>query len=164
MHSNTIPKFGIPINPKVHVSQETRRVQVPSAAAGGPPRAAAVGPQSSVPAAATSRREASQAFREHFAQVQNNIQQSVSQAEPEETPVEPPPIQRQGLPLDPAVLDRINSYGSISISRARSPSPIYRRTTKRKSSGNPTAPDNVVPPPPSAGENLNNILDKYKHL
>ena len=116
LDSNTIPKFGIPLNPKVHVSQETRHVQVPSAAVGGPPWAAVVRPKLSVPAAATSRREASQAFREHFAQVQNNIQQSVSQAEPEETPIEPPPIQHQGLPLDPAVLDRINSYGSISIS------------------------------------------------
>ena len=37
-----------------------------------------------------------------------DIFQSVSQAEPEETPVEPPPIQGKDLPLNPAVLDQIN--------------------------------------------------------
>ena len=47
LNSNTIPKFGIPINPKVHASQETRRVTAPSAAAGGPPQAAAVEPVAS---------------------------------------------------------------------------------------------------------------------
>ena len=96
--------------------------------------------------------------------MQANIYQSVSQAEPEETPVEPPPIQSQDLPLNPAVLERIKGYGSISISRASPPSPIFKRTTKKKSSRNLTAPENVVPPPPQVGENLNNILDKYKHL
>ena len=57
--SNAIPKFGIPFNPKVCVSQETGHVQVPSAAVGGPTQAAAIGIQSPVPAAATSRRVAS---------------------------------------------------------------------------------------------------------
>ena len=96
--------------------------------------------------------------------MQADIFQSVSQAEPEETPVEPPPIQGQDLPLNPAVLDRIKGYGSISISRASPPSPIFKRTTKKKSSRNSTAPANVAPPPPLVGENLNKILDKYKHL
>ena len=79
--------------------------------------------------------------------MRDSIQQSVSQAEPEETPVEPPPIQCPDLPLNPAVLDRINSYGSISISQARSPSPVFRRTTKKKPSTKPAAPSNVVSPP-----------------
>ena len=75
MDSNAIPKFGIPFNPKVCVSQETGHVQVPSAAVGGPTQAAAIGIQSPVPAAATSRRVASQALRQSFAQVQANIYQ-----------------------------------------------------------------------------------------
>ena len=125
VESNAIPKFGIPFNPKVCVSQETGRVQVPSAAVGGPTQAAAVGIQPPVPVAATSRKVDSQAIRQCFAQVQANIFQSVSQAEPEETPVEPPPIQGQDLPLNPTVLCWIKGYGSISISRACPPSPFF---------------------------------------
>ena len=87
----------------------------------------------------------------------------ISQPEPEETSVEPPPIQSSNLPLNPAVLDRINSYGTISISRVNSPSPIIRRTSKKKSSTTSTAPVNVVPPPP-LGAKVDNIIKKYKHL
>ena len=79
--------------------------------------------------------------------MQIDILNMISQPEPEETTVETPPIQNPEVRLDPAILERMNSYGSISISRAHSPSPIFRRTTKRKSSENSAAPDNVVPPP-----------------
>ena len=96
--------------------------------------------------------------------MRDSIYKSVSQAEPEETPVEPPPIQSPGLSLDPAVFDRIKSYGSISISRASPPSPIFKRTTKKKSSGNLTAPEVVAPPPPSVEEDVHQILVRYKNL
>ena len=78
LNSTTIPKFGIPINPKVHVSQETRYVTAPSVAARGPPQAAVVEPQPPVPAAATSKREAPQVDRDRFALLQNNILQMIS--------------------------------------------------------------------------------------
>ena len=55
VNSAPIPQFGVPINPGVPVIQETRDVPVPSAAAGGPPQAAAVEPQPLVPTAGTSR-------------------------------------------------------------------------------------------------------------
>ena len=106
-------------------------VQVPSAAIRGPTQAAAVGIQPPVPAAAISRRVDLRAIRQCSTQVQANIYQSVSQAEPEETPVEPPPIQSQDLPLSPAVLERIKGYGSIFISRASPPSPIFKRLLNR---------------------------------
>ena len=111
-----IPKFGVPINPKVPVIQETGSVPVPSVAAGGPPQAATVETQPPVPAAGTFRQEAPQVDREHFAAVQNDILNMISQQDPEETPVEPPPVQNSDLHLDPAIMERINSYGSISIS------------------------------------------------
>ena len=122
--STDISDLDTPINPKVHVSQETRRFIAPPE------------PQSSVPAASTHRREAPQVNRDRFAMMQNDNLQMTSQLEPEETSVEPPPIQSSNLPLNPAVLDRINSYGAISISRVNSSSPIIRKTS---------AIDNVVP-------------------
>ena len=86
--------------------------------------------------------------------MQNDNLQMTSQLEPEETSVEPPPIQSSNLPLNPAVLDRINSYGAILISWVNSSSPIIRRTSST---------DNVVPPPPP-GASVDNILNRYKHL
>ena len=116
VNSTEIPEFGIPINPKVHASQGTRRVTTPPAE-----------PQSSVPAAFTHKREAPQVNRVRFAMMQNDNLQMTSQPEPEKTSVEPPPIQSSNLPLNPAILDRINSFGAISISRVNSSSPIDRR-------------------------------------
>ena len=111
-------------------------------------------PQAPVPAAPTQRREAPQINRVRFTSMQDNDLQMTSQPEPEETSVEPPPNQSSKLPLNPAVLDRINSFGAISISRVNSSSPINRRTS---------VTDNVVPPP-LPGANVDNILNRYKHL
>ena len=95
--------------------------------------------------------------------MQGDNLQMTSQLEPEETSVEPPPSQGSNLPFNRAVLDRIKSYGAISISRVNSSSPIIRRTSEQKSSTTSTATDNVVPPPPP-GANVDNILNRYKHL
>ena len=86
--------------------------------------------------------------------MQGDDLQMTSQPEPEETSVEPPPNQSSQLPLNPAVLDRINSFDAISISRVNFSSPINRRTA---------VSDNVTPPP-LLGANVDNILNRYKHL
>ena len=100
-----------------------------------------------------------QEFRNHFTQVQANILNSVSQAEPEETPVEPPPIQSQGLPQNSAVLERIKACGAISIYKvSQGPaenapkSPVFKRAARKKPSTNMTTSQNVMPPPPQVGE------------
>ena len=77
-----------------------------------------------------------------------------SQPEPEETSVEPPPNRSSMSPVNPAVLERINSLGAISLSRVDSSSEISKRTT--------VADDFVPPPPQKAG--VDNILERYKHL
>ena len=88
----------------------------------------------------------------------------ISQQDPEETPVEPPPVQDPELRLDPAILERINSYGSISISRAGSSSQVPKETIRETNPPQPTVPNNVVSPPLQGREKLNSIIDKYKHL
>ena len=127
--SSTENSTEIPINPKVCASQGTRRVNT-----------SPVEPQSSVPEASTHQREAQQANIHH---VQVEVH---SQPEPEETSVEPPPNRSSNL--NSAILERIKSYGSISISRADSPHPV-------------TA--DVVSPPPQ-GAKVDNIIEKYKHI
>ena len=126
--SSTENSTEIPINPKVCASQGTQRVNT-----------SPVEPQSSVPAASTHQREAPQANIHH---VQVEVH---SQAEPEETSLEPPPSQSS---LSSAILERIKGYKSISISMANSPSPI-------------TA--DVVSPPPQGGK-VDNIIEKYKNI
>ena len=120
--------------------------------------------QPPVPAAGTFRQEAPQVDSECFAAVQNDILNMISQPEPEETSVEPPPIQDPEFCLDPAILGRINSYGSISISRAGLSSQVPKETARKTNSTQPTVPNNVVSPPLQGREKLNSIIDKYKHL
>ena len=111
-----IPNFGVPISHKVSVIQETRSAQISSAAAGGPSQAAAGEIQSSVPVAGTFGQEVPQVNGAHSAAMQNDTLNVISQPDPEETPVEPPPIQSLDLGLKPAIMERTNSYASISIS------------------------------------------------
>ena len=70
----------------------------------------------------------------------------------EVTAVEPPPNQSSKSPVNPAVLERINSLDAISLSQVDSSSP------KR-----PVITDDVVPPPPIE-TGVDNILKRYKHL
>ena len=117
----------ITFNPKVRASQETRRVNT-----------SRVEPQSPVPAASTQQREVPQA-NIHLVQVEVH-----SQAEPEVTSREPPPIQSS---LNSTILERIKGYNSISISRANSTSPITSDVSR-----------------PKQGSQEDNIIAKYKHI
>ena len=103
--------------------------------------------------------------------MQANILNSVSQAEPEETPVEPPSIQSQNLPQNSAVLERIKACGAISLYKvSQGPaentpqSPVFIGVAKKRPSTNTTTSQNVVPPPPQIGGNVLQIFDRYKHL
>ena len=138
--STDISEFGIPINPKVHVSQGTSRVIAPSE------------PQASVPAASTQRKEAPQVNRVRFAAMPDDDLQMSSQPEPEEISVEPPPNRSSKSSVNPSVLDRINSLDAISITQVDSSSPERAVVT-----------DDVIPPSPLEPD-LVNILKKYQHL
>jgi len=54
----------------------------------------------------------------------------ISQPNPEETPVETPPLRNSGLGLNPEILDRINGYASISVTRAVPKAPSEPQVVK----------------------------------
>ena len=116
-----------------------------TAAAGGSSQAEAGGVQPSVPDAGTLGQEVPQVNEEHFAAMQNDTLNMISQPDPEETPVEPPPIQNSDLGLKPAIIERINSYASISISQAGPKVP--KETIKETNPPQPTVPNSVASPP-----------------
>ena len=86
--------------------------------------------------------------------MQAKILKNVSQVDPEETPVESPPIQSSGSSQNSGILERIKACGAISIYKVSqgSPiedapqSPVFRRTTKRKSLTNKTTSNHAMPP------------------
>ena len=157
-YSNSIPKFGAPINPKVSVIQATGKApKVPAEAVGKAVPSAAVEKPPTVPIVPTvvaSKRETIQEFRNHWAQVQAKILNDISQPDPVETSVESPPIQNSGSSQKSGILDRIKACGSISIYKVSqgSPiedalqSPVFRRITKRKSLMNKTTSNHAMPP------------------
>ena len=96
--------------------------------------------------------------------MQNDILNMISQQDPEETPVEPPPVQNSDLRLDPAIMKRINSYGSISISRAGSSSQVPKETIKETNPPQPAVPNDAASPPLQGREQMNSIINRWKHL
>ena len=87
----------------------------------------------------------------------NNV---ISQPNPEETPVEPPPIRHSGLGLNPEILDRINGYASISVTRAVPKAPSEPPMVKNPSNMPIYASSFPLP----GLEEVKTIINKYKHL
>ena len=104
--------------------------------------------------------EVPQVNEEHFAAMQNDTSNVISQPHPEETPVEPPPMRHSDLGLKPAIMERINSYASISVSRAVPKAPAEPTVDKNPQS----IPNDANPPPLQGLEEMHTIVNKYSHL
>ena len=92
-----------------------------------------------VPDAAALGPEVPQVNEDHLAEVQNDTSNVISQPHPEDTPVEPPPMRYSDLGLKPAIMERINSYASISVSRA-----VLKVPTEPTVDENPPQPTNQM--------------------
>ena len=141
-----LPQFGAPINRRVPVIKATGCP--PPLPARGPPRVEVEGMQPPVPDAAAVGPEVQQVNEDHLAGVPDDSPNVISQPNPEETSAEPPPARHSSLGLKPEILDRINKYASISVTRAV-----------------PQVPSEPTHPPPLQGlKEMNTIVNKYSHL
>ena len=147
-HSVRFPQFGAPINHRVPVIKATGRPPPLPAAARESSRVEVGGVQPPVPDAA--------ALDPEVPQVDNVI----SQPNPEETPVEPPPLRNSGLGLNPEILDRINGYASISVTRAVPKAPSEPPVVKNPQ----TMPIDANSFPLPGLEEMKTIINRYKHL
>ena len=78
----------------------------------------------------------------------DNSSNVTSQLNPEETPAEPPPARHLALGLKPALVDRLNRFPSISVTKAV-----------------PQVPSESPDPPPLQGlAKMNAIVNKWSHL
>ena len=104
--------------------------------------------QPPVPDAAAVGPEVQQVNEDHLAGVPDDSPNVISQPNPEETSAEPPPARQPSSGLKPEILDRINKYASISVTRAV-----------------PQVPSEPTHPPPLQGlKEMNTIVNKYSHL
>ena len=94
--------------------------------------------------------------------MQNDTFNVISQPDPEETPVEPPPIQSSDLGLKPEIMERINSYASISISRAVPKVP--KGTIMDANPPQPIVPNDTISLPLQGMEQMNSIINRWRHL
>ena len=138
-----LPQFGTPIN---------RRAPVIKATGCPPPLSASgmgvEGMQPSVPDAAAVGPEIQQVKEDRLVKVPDDSPNVISQLNPEETSAEPPPARHLALGLKPAILDRINKFPSISVTRAV-----------------PQVPSESTHPPPLQGlVEMSAIVNKYSHL
>ena len=147
-HSVHFPKFGTPINHRVPVIKATGRPPPLPAAARESSRVEVGGVQPPVPDAAPLGPEVPQ------------VDNVISQPNPEETPVEPPPLRKSGLGLNPEILDRINGYASISVTRAVPKAPSEPPVVKNPQSMPIDASSFSLP----VLEEMKTIINKYKHL
>ena len=118
------------------------------------------GVQPPVPDAAALGPEVPKVNEDHLAEMQNDSSNVISQPNPEETPVEPPPIRHSGLSLNPEILDRINGYASISVTRAVPKAPSEPTVDKNPQ----TIPNDANLPPLQGLEEMHTIVNKYSHL
>ena len=118
--------------------------------------------QPSVPDVAALGPEVPQVNEEHFAAMQNDTSNVISQPHPEETPVEPPPMRNSDLGLKPAIMERINSYASISVSRAVPKVPT--EPTVDVNPPQPIVPNDTISPPLQGLEQMRSIVDRWSHL
>ena len=113
-----------------------------------------------VPDAAALGPEVPQVNEDHLAEMQNDTSNVISQPNPEETPVEPPPIRHSDLGLNPEILERINGYAFISVSRAVPKAPAEPTVDE-----NPQIiPYDANPSPLQGLEEMHTIVNKYSHL
>ena len=116
--------------------------------------------QPPVPDAAALGPEVPQVNEDHLAEMQNDTSNVISQPNPEETPVEPPPVRHSDLGLNPEILEIINGYASISVSRA-----VPKAPEEPTMDENPKIiPNYANPPPLQRLEEMHTIVNKYSHL
>ena len=85
---------------------------------------------------------------DHLVALPDDSSNVISQLNPEETSAEPPPARHSTLGLKPEILDRINKFPSISVTRAV-----------------PQVPSESTHPPPLQGlKEMNTIVNNYSHL
>ena len=106
------------------------------------------GTQPSVPDAAAVGPEIQQVREDRLVAMPDDSSNVISQLNPEETSAEPPPARHLALGLKPAILDRLNRFPSISVTKAVPQVPSE-------------SPD---PPPLQALVKMNAIVNKYSHL
>ena len=94
--------------------------------------------------------------------MQNYSSNVISQPHPEETHVEPPPMRYSDLGLNPAIMERINSYASISVSRAVPKVPS--EPTVDENPPQPIIPNDTNPPPLQGLEQMHSIVNRWSHL
>ena len=116
--------------------------------------------QPPVPDAAALGPEVPQVNEDHLAEMQNDTSNVISQPNPEETPVEPPPVRHSDLGLNPEILARINGYASISVTRAVPKAPSEPKVDKNPQ----TMPNDANPPPLPGLEEMKTIINRYSHL
>ena len=116
--------------------------------------------QPSVPDAAAVGLEVQQVNEDHLVGVPDDSPNVISQPNPEETSAEPPPARHSTLGLKPEILDRINKYPSISVTRA-----VPQVPSEPTVDNNPqVVPNNAHPPPLQGLKEMNTIVNKYSHL
>ena len=138
-----LPQFGTSIN---------RRAPVIKATGCPPPLSASgmgvEGTQPSVPDAAAVGPEIQQVREDCLMAVPDDSSNVISQLNPKETSAEPSPARHLTLGLKPAILDRINKFLSISVTKAV-----------------PQVPSESPDPPPLQGlAKMNAIVNKWSHL
>ena len=152
------PQFGAPINRRVPVIKATGCP--PPLPARGPPRVEVGGMQPPVPDAAAVGPEVQQVNEDHLAGVPDDSPNVISQPNPEETSAEPPPARQSSSGLKPEILDRINKYASISVTRV-----VPQVPSEPTVDNNPQVVPNDTHPPPLQGlKEMNTIVNKYNHL
>ena len=134
-----LPQFGTSI---------IRRASVIKATGCSPSPSASGGTQHSVPGAAAVDPELQQVREDRPVALPDNPPNVTSQFNPEETPAEIPPARHSALGLRPALMDRLNRFPSISVTKAV-----------------PQVPSESPDPPPLQGlEKMNTIVNKWSHL
>ena len=118
--------------------------------------------QPPVPDASALGPEVPQVNEDHLAEMQNDTSNVISQPNPEETPVEPPPVRYSDLGLNPEIMERINSYASISVSRAVPKVPT--EPTVDENQPQPIIPNDTNPPLLQGLEQMRSIVNRYSHL
>ena len=76
--------------------------------------------------------------------------------------MEPPSIQSSNLGLKPEIMERINSYASISVSRAVPKVPT--EPTVDVNPPQPIVPNDTNPPPLQGLEQMRSIVNRWSHL
>ena len=94
--------------------------------------------------------------------MQNDTFNVISQPHPEETPVELPSIQSSDLGLKPEIMERINSYASISVSQAVPKVP--KETIVDANPPQPIVPNDTISFPLQGLEQMHSIVNKWSHL